>query len=266
MKKILSIVLSLAAVMANAQRLPDCLRTSEYFKDGYQALVERMLLPESTEDEYDDLRFGRIWGIVILPSFSQEESVYCLRTSFGFKLVMRLPENSIWYTARHITYDEKKSTTPSGIQVSSMERNNVRWEDVELDMNVKVRELNITREQASVLSELFRMAINTSTSLMGSYESYSIVTKENGEKQIQKYDGLDGETTLFFYNGRAAECWSPEDGKLKRLIDIRQAIRNAIDNNDNSIIEAILPEAKALTLEFRELLPDWAKEYLELSE
>ena len=266
MKKILSIVLSLASILANAQRLPDCLRTSEYFKDGYRALVERMLLPESTEDEYNDLRFGRIWGIVILPSFSQEESVYCLRTSFGFKLVMRLPENSIWYTARHITYDEKKSTTPSGIQVSSMERNNVRWEDVELDMNVKVRELNITREQASVLSELFRMAINTSTSLMSSYESYSIVTKENGEKEIQKYEGLDGETTLFFYNGCAAECWSPEEGKLKRLIDIRQAIRDAIDNNDNGIIQDALPEARALTLEFRELLPDWAKEYLELSE
>ena len=147
-----------------------------------------------------------------------------------------------------------------------MERNNIRWEDVELDMNVKVRELNITRDQASVLSELFRMAINTSTSLMSSYESYSIVTKENGEKEIQKYEGLDGETTLFFYNGCAAECWSPEEGKLKRLIDIRQAIRDAIDNNDNGIIQDALPEARALSLDFRELLPDWAKEYLELSE
>lgn len=265
MKKILSIVLSLAAVMANAQSLPDCLRTSEYFKDGYRALVERMLLPESTESEYNDLRFGRIWGIVILPSFSQEESVYCVRTDSGFKLVMRLPEKSIWYTARHITYDNKKSTTSRRLKVSSMKRNNVRWEDVELDMNVKVRELNITSEQASVLSELFRMAINTSTSLMRSYDSYSIVTDENGERKIQEYVGADGESTVFFYNGRAAECWSPKEGKLKRLIDIRQAMRDAIDNNDNSIIEAALPEAKALTLEFRELLPNWAKEYLELT-
>lgn len=266
MKKIVLLVLAFTAIMANAQRLPDCLRTSEYFKDGYQALVERMLLPESTEDEYDDLRFGRIWGIVILPSFSQEESVYCVRTASGFKLVMRLPENSIWYTARHITYDNKKTTTPSGLKVSNLERNNVRWEDVELDMKIKVRELDITGEQESVLSELFRMAINTSTSLMSNFESYSIVTKENGDKEIQEYWGEDGETTLFFYNGCAAECWSPEEGKLKRLIDIRQAIRDAIDNNDNGIIQDALPEAKALTLEFQELLPDWAKEYLELTE
>lgn len=265
MRKILSIVLTLAAITANAQRLPDCLRTSDYFKSGYDALVERMLLPQANEQEYDNLRFGRIWGLVILPSFSQEESIYCINTESGPKLVMRLPENSIWYTARHVTYDEKKSTTPSGLKVSNMKRNKVRWEDVELDMKVTVRELDITSEQASVLSELFRMAINTSTSLMSNFESYSIVTKENGEKEIQKYWGEDGETTLFFYNGCAAECWSPEDGKLKRLIDIRQAIRSAIDNRDNSIIEAVLPEAKALTLEFQELLPDWAKKYLELT-
>lgn len=266
MKKIFLLVLASVAVMTNAQRLPDCLRTSDYFKSGYDALVERMLLPQATEAEYDNLRFGRIWGLIIKPSFSQEESIYCVKTSFGSKLVMRLPENSIWYTARHITYDKKETTTPSGIQVSSIEKKNVRWEDVELDMKVKVCELDITSEQASVLSELFRMAINTSTSLMSNFEHYSIVTNENGERDVQKTWGEDGETTVFFYNGCAAECWSPEEGKLKRLIDIRQAMRNAIDNNDNSIIEAVLPEARALTLDFRELLPDWAKEYLELTE
>lgn len=265
MKKKILIVLTVVAVTANAQRLPDCLRTSDYFKGGYDALVERMLLPQATEAEYDNLSFGRIWGLIIKPSFSQEESIYCIKTESGHKLVMRLPENSIWYTARHITYDEKKSTTPGGLKVSNLERNKVRWEDIELDMKVKVCELDITSEQASVLSELFRMAINTSTSLMSNFESYSIVTKENGEKEIQKYWGEDGETTLFFYNGCAAECWSPEEGKLKRLIDIRQAMRSAIDNNDNTLIEAVLPEARALTLEFRELLPDWAREYLELT-
>ena len=245
MRKFFFLALTIVTIAANAQdshNFPDCLRTSEYFKGGYHALVERMLLPQSTEDEYNDLRYGRIWGLIIRPSFSPEESIYCIKTGSGFKLVMRMPEKSIWSAARDKTHDRIRTTIPGIMMV----RNNVRWEDIELDMKVQVKELDITSEQASVLSELFRMAINTSTSLMSS-------------------SGLDGETTVFFYDGCAAECWSPEEGKLKRLIDIRQAMHNAIDNNDNSIIEAVIPEAKALTLEFRELLPDWAKEYLKLT-
>ena len=70
---------------------------------------------------------------------------------------------------------------------------------------------------------------------------------------------------MFFYKGLAAESWSPQEGKLKRLDDITYKINNAVASKDIGIIRKILPEVQALTDEFTALLPDWANEYLELT-
>ena len=157
-KKLLLFVMTLIAIVANAQDRPDILQTCKYFKDGYSCLVERMLLPQETEKEFDELVYGRIWGVISRPSFSAEESVYCVRTASGCKLVMRLAEKNIWYAARDIVYDRIEDENSI-----RFERNNVRWEDVDLKMKVSETELFITDNQASAIKQLISLAVNTSS-------------------------------------------------------------------------------------------------------
>ena len=230
MKRFLFLALASFAMVTNAQNRPDVLETSKYFEDDYVKLVERMLLPDSHCD----------MGFMCRPSWSGEQSVYLEKTDDGkYKLVMRQAERNIWYAARDIVYDrieDEKSIR--------FERNKVRWEDVVLDMKIDEKELEITADQATVLYGLFRMAIYSSTPTAQSI-------------------GLDGETIKFFFNDYAAECWSPEEGKLKRLVDITKAIKQAIKENDNAMIEDILPEVRTLTQEFHDAIPDWGKENLD---
>ena len=233
-KKLLLFVMTLIAIVANAQDRPDILQTCKYFKDGYSCLVERMLLPQETEEEFNELVYGRIWGVISRPSFSAEESVYCVRTASGYKLVMRRAERNIWYAARDIVYDRIEDENSI-----RFERNNVRWEDVDLKMKVSETELFITDNQASAIKQMISLAVNTSSPMA------SVI-------------GLDGETTVFFHNGYAAECWSPQDGKLKQLIDIIKAMKEAVQKNDNTIIQEILPQVQSLTKEFQKLVLDWA--------
>lgn len=233
-RKYLFLAFTFIAIVANAQERIDLLQTSKYFKRGYMGLVERMLLPQETEEEFDKLVYGRIWGFISTPAFSPEESVYCVRTASGYKLVMRRAERNIWYAARDIVYDRIENEP-----FISLERNNVRWEDVDLKMKVSETELFITDNQASALKQLISLAVNTSSPLA------SVI-------------GLDGETTVFFHNGYAAECWSPQDGKLKQLVDITRAMKEAVQKNDNTIIQDILPEVQSLSREFLKLVPDWA--------
>lgn len=233
-KKLLLFVMTLIAIVANAQDRPDILQTCKYFKDGYSCLVERMLLPQETEKEFDELVYGRIWGVISRPSFSAEESVYCVRTASGYKLVMRRAEKNIWYAARDIVYDRIEDENSV-----RFERNNVRWEDVDLKMKVSETELFITDNQASALKQLISLAVNTSSPMA------SVL-------------GLDGETTVFFHNGYGAECWSPQDGKLKKLVEITRAMKEAVQKNDNTIIQEILPQVQSLTQEFQKLVLDWA--------
>lgn len=47
--------------------------------------------------------YGRIWGFISRPSFSAEESVYCVRTASGYKLVMRRAEKNIWNGSTCVT-------------------------------------------------------------------------------------------------------------------------------------------------------------------
>lgn len=268
MKKVLFFVLAIIATSANAQdnqQLPDCLRTSSFRKSGYNGLVERMLLPLSDDAGNLDTADKQIWGFISTPSFSPEESVYCTKTKSGYKLVLCQPQKNIWYAARDITYDMIESTSPNGIKSVSMVRNNVSWDDVNLKMKVSKKELAVNEEQVSILSLLFKEAITTSTSLLSAQEFYTIELNENGQKTINKSWGLDGVTTMFFYDGYVAECWSPKGGKLKQLVEITRKMKDAVEKNDNTIIQDFLIEASTLTAQFQEQTSDWEKEYLELS-
>jgi hypothetical protein len=106
-------------------------------------------------------------------------------------------------------------------------------------MKVSETELFITDNQASALKQLISLAVNTSS-------------------PMASVPGLDGETTVFFHNGYAAECWSPQDGKLKQLVEITRAMKEAVQKNDNTIIQDILPEVQSLSREFLKLVQDWA--------
>ena len=216
--------------MANAQDRPDVLETCKYFEDDYHKLVERMLLPDSHCN----------MGFICRPSWSGEQSVYLEKTNDDrYKLVMHEAEENIWYAARNIVYDrieDEKSIR--------FERNKVRWEDIVLDMKIDEKELEITTDQVTALYGLFRMAIYSSAPTAQSI-------------------GFDGETIKFFFNDYAAECWSPEEGKLKRLVDITKTIKQAIKKKDNTMIEDILPEVGTLTQEFHDAIPDWGKENLD---
>lgn len=71
-------------------------------------------------------------------------------------------------------------------------------------------------------------------------------------------DFYNNERPHIFHNGYAAECWSPQDGKLKQLVDITRAMKEAVQKNDNTIIQDILPEVQSLSREFLKLGQDWA--------
>lgn len=266
MKKLL-LSLLLFPVLASAQTdfLPDCLRTAHYFRDGYYGLVERMLLPPADDKSVNNSDRGNIWGFVRMPSFSTEECVCCTIGDSGYKLVLRQAEKSIWSESYHKVYDKIESEPLFGnIPVVRVVRNNVRYEDLTLDMNIREKQLDITDEQASVLSTLFCLAIGTSTSLIGTTESYSIRTNEDGIKSIVSAMGLDGVITMLFHNANAAEYQTGTGDRLKSLDKITDIMLKAVLNGDNTLLQTILPDARALTLEFRELLPAWAQEYLDV--
>ncbi len=238
MKRFLFLALASFAMVANAQNRPDVLETSKYFEDDYHKLVERMLLPDSHCN----------MGFINRPSWSGEQSVYLEKTDDGrYKLVMHEAEKNIWYAARNIMVHYEDEVIESGDQKITYAKevsNGIGWNELELDMKIDEKELEITTDQVTALKGLFRMAIYSSAPTARSI-------------------GLDGEITKFFFNDYAAECWSPEEGKLKRLVDITKTIKQAIIKNDNSMIEDILPEVKTLTQEFHDAIPDWGKENLD---
>lgn len=253
---ILCVLFSFIVLGVQAQG-PDVLRMTKYFKDGYVNLLEKTLLP-ADEEGLTDLRYGRIWGFIYKPSFTPEKSLYCT-VSDQTKLVLCEPDSSIWYmSSRQL---EKRVDHGSYIRY---EPTGLKWEDVVLDMKIVRHELPISVEQADVIEKLFAVCINTATSFMWASEHYSIETEADGRKTLKEFMGLDGEDFVFFQNGRSAECWSPYGGKLKRLTNIAIALMKAVRESDPTQLKALIPEAEALTREYCELLPDWAKEYFEL--
>lgn len=272
MKRILFTLLAFLSLNMYAQRVVvDCLHTTNHFESDYHQLVEKMLLvpddDELTSDgeskTIENLRYGRDWGFVSRPSFTPEDGVICIKKGDEYRLIMRTPDKSIWYESYHFLYDKKKESKNSTRYV----RNKKNWSDMKLDIKVDEKQLVITKEQANALSDLLCLAIATSTSILDSgSNAYVVYTDENGRKTIGNEIGEDGETTVFFQNGCAAECWSPEGEKVKHLYNIAQTVKTAILEGNAGKIEAIIPEVKALTLEFRKLLPDWAKEYVDIKE
>ena len=240
MRKVLYVffLFSFFTGMANAQDRPDVLETCKYFEDDYHKLVERMLLPDSHCN----------MGFICRPSWSGEQSVYLEKTDDDrYKLVMHEAEENIWYAARNIMVHYEDEEIESGDQKITYAKevsNGIGWNEIELDMKIDEKELEITTDQVTALYGLFRMAIYSSAPTAQSI-------------------GFDGETIKFFFNDYAAECWSPEEGKLKRLVDITKTIKQAIKKKDNTMIEDILPEVGTLTQEFHDAIPDWGKENLD---
>ena len=221
-------------------------------------MLERVFFPKS-DDKDEELYYRRnIWGFIRKNGYSG--CIYCIKTKSGYDLVGQWPKEDIWKEAFYQVYD----TIQTNVSVSS-KRNDLRWEDVKLDIDITEKRLSITNEQALTIAKLFQVAIATSTTLFRPGESYSVYVDENGVERAALTIGLDGSSTMFFYKGLAAESWSPQEGKLKRLDDIANKINNAVASKDKIIIRNILPEVQALTDEFTALLPDWANEYLELT-
>ena len=262
LKKILvfmsALLLQAIAVSAFAQRLPDVLRVCYHIDPGYEGLLERMFFPQSDNKDDDIYNRRNIWGFIRNNGYPS--CIYCIKTKSGYELVGQWSEEDIWKAAYYQVYD----TIQANASVS-WKRNDVRWEDVELDIDITEKRLSITNDQALTIAKLFQVAISTSTTLFRPGQSYSVYVDEDGNKRAYLMIGLDGSSTLFFYKGLAAESWSPQEGKLKRLNDIANEINNAVASKDIRIIRNILPEVHALTDEFTALLPDWAKEYLELT-
>lgn len=270
MKKIVLFAISLMTLVSTSAQEPDLLTTCKYFQRGYMGLVGRTLLPNKERDllrpdeedlgipTYEDLVYGRIWGFIYIPSFTPEQAIYCVKRNGQYLLVMREPQKNLWYAARNILYER----IDHGNAISQ-KRKPIRWEDVNLEVEVNEWCLAITSEQAEALARLLRMAVATSTSLVD-IGGYYISTDEQSRRHVVKSHGLDGEITTFFHGGNAAECWSPRSARLKAMCEISDIVKNAVKDNDQTQIEAIMSKIKSLSSEFHALLPDWAKEYLEL--
>lgn len=67
--------------------------------------------------------------------------------------------------------------------------------------------------------------------------------------------GLDGTRYFFGDRIRVATAWSPGPGNCKRLTDVLEKAMNAVKNQNEEELKALLPEVEALTEVFKKLYP-----------
>ena len=203
------------------------LSTTKYSdaSDGYYRQVERLLGV--------NLNRSMEWGYVVRPSFFNEYALCCFVDDFGAELVYTVAKESIW---------------------SSKNRNAVQ---------VDTYRLRIKRSVAESLTELFKLAVETSDFLPDK-ESFSIYTNENGDRSIMESMGEDGTSYIFFSDGRAAQCWSPKESNCSNLVHIADNLCPAVKKGDKDAVQEIASGLSDLKESFRSLLPDWYNEYLDV--
>ena len=146
-----ALLLQSVAVSVFAQRLPDVLRVCYNIDAEYQGVLERVFFPKS-DDKDEELYYRRnIWGFIRKDVYC---CIYCIKTKSGYELVGQWPKEDIWKEVFYQVYD----TIQTDVSVS-WKRNDVRWEDVELDIDITEERLSITNEQALAIAKLFQVAI-----------------------------------------------------------------------------------------------------------
>lgn len=248
--------------------MPDCLRNEYFFENGYRQLLIRTLMPMEDEDVKDGLEYGRICGTIFTLSFFPENCFYLSKDNDGYFIETCVADESIWHKTYNLRYKQKEEKYKGEDGKTFTAVSNIplkfRWEDIKADVKVKRDRVRISKEQAKAIRRLYAAAVGSATSFFFPTEAYTIFTDENGNKKYSTTMGLDGSTTTYIYNGKMASCWSPPTGsKRERLNFLISRISEAIDEQDASLIDKEMDEINALTRGFREMLPDWAKNFFD---
>ena len=172
------------------------------------------------------------WCFLCRPSFAPEYSVFCYVNNYGAYLVANTADRSIW-----------KANDKNGVEV--------------------LRDtLRISRDLASNIDALFRIAVESSSFLPFDHQTF---IDETGKRTLLNgVSALDGNTYVFLSDRRIAECWTQPFPSISRnLIQIGDSLYSAVKRSDVELInkmQNIINETKQAMFA---QMPDWYPEYLE---
>src|SRR5574344_2027607 len=195
--------------------------------NDYDNVLKKMFLPENMT-----------WGYLFLPSFSPEYSIICVSQRGKNLLIYNHPDISIWYDIQNQMWVKDPvpmniGTPPNTMQVNRMIPSGLRASEAEIHTKVSSDTLIIKKSLANSLNRLMQQIMDDAITK----EEKRTIGKVGDVEIVIESVGYDGETHVFLYQGKAAECWSPKKGTYcGRLVSLMGSIREAIINKDASQI------------------------------
>lgn len=213
----------LAVVVHSPISAQENLIKSDFPTSDYDSLLKKKLVPEKMT-----------WGYVFIPSFEPEYSIICVSKNNETLLIYNKPDISIWYDIQEQMWVEDSvytiGTPPNTFKKTRMKPSGVKYNEAKIHAKMSSDTLVISKSLVDSLNRLMRQVID------GAKTKETISTTGVGVGEVyvtSEIIHLDGTTYVFLYDGKAAECWSPnKDTYCYKLISLMDSIRNAIINND----------------------------------
>jgi hypothetical protein len=198
----------LAVVVHSPISAQENLIKSDFPTGDYDSLLKKKLVPEKMT-----------WGYVFIPSFEPEYSIICVSKNNETLLIYNKPDISIWYDIQEQMWVEEGNIR---------KLSGVKLDESKIHAKISSDTLVISKSLAASLNRLMRQVIDDAKT-----KETSSTTGDGGLYVTGEILHLDGTTYVFLYNGKAAECWSPnKDTYCFKLISLMDSIRKTIINND----------------------------------
>lgn len=198
----------LAVVVHSPISAQENLIKSDFPTGDYDSLLKKKLVPEKMT-----------WGYVFIPSFEPEYSIICVSKNNETLLIYNKPDISIWYDIQEQMWVEEGNIR---------KLSGVKLDESKIHAKISSDTLVINKSLADSLNRLMKQIMEDAKT-----EEDSRTVVINGVGIISSVVGVDGEIYVFLYDGKAAECWSPnKDTYCFKLIYLMDSIRNSIINND----------------------------------
>src|SRR5574344_30746 len=217
----------LTIVGSNSILAQEKLIKSDFPTGDYDIVLKKMLLPDKMT-----------WGYLFVPSFSPEYSIICVSQRGKNLLIYNHPDISIYSDIEEQMWVEDSVpknivTSPNAMEVNRMKPSGVKYNEAEIHAKISSDTLIIKKSLADSLNRLMQQIMDDAITK----EEKRTIGKVGDEEIVIEAVGLDGETHVFLYQGKAAECWSPKKGTYcYRLVSLMGSIRTAIINKDASQI------------------------------
>lgn len=212
----------LAVVVHSPISAQENLIKSDFPTGDYDSLLKKRLVPEEMK-----------WGYVFIPSFSPEYSIICVSQRGKNLLIYNHPDISIWTDIQNQMWVDDPvpiyiGTPPNTMKGIRKIPSGLKASEAEIHAKISSDTLVISKSLADSLNRLMRQVIDDAKT-----KETSSITGEGGVYVTSEIIHLDGTKYVFLYDGKAAECWSPnKDTYCFKLIYLMDSIRNAIINND----------------------------------